>query len=613
MYTYGGNFASQLGFLSTTMFSHVLRRVNLNLPISNFIFDTFAYVHAGTNLLRVYAERLDVVEDTVVRVYTNQRMNVIQVANGTMFEIRSSMLIPLSIQVANCTNVYFAQFNAYFISINGGITKLDLLRTASMLNTSVIPSPIDIMACGTIGCFANANNSIYAWDMNPTLRSYISLNDTVSVRRFATAPNNIMQIAAGDMHFLLLSTEGKVYGFGLNLNNQMLFGTTVVFADVITEIPLQNVKRIHVGYTYSIYEIDSKLHVLGQMDRERMNHVLTVPNNEKIDRIAPLVSIFCAISSSGNAYLLGRLIANTFLPVDGILPFAAKPVETKLCNVLNCSDIDLIDGSIYGAYALQRNGDLFIWGHRWPFLTVPDPTVPVRIAQNVARVAAFLADISIVFRNGTIMEYPSRTVLHHYNSSQCVSQFTFSFDGWYGMVLSDIPITPSYGLPPFFYTLLWAVAFAITLLMCGLVFFCLAIALLIKQKYYSKRAHNIEGSLLLEDEDESSDISIHFSTSIQQIDFAEFSDLVVIGQGTQGMVLKTTWKGELVAVKLYNSKSIAMNDGDFKDFEHELEILFALRHPNVVCLHNYLTFTFPDYNIRCCCETTSCGNSNAVL
>ncbi len=77
-----------------------------------------------------------------------------------------------------------------------------------------------------------------------------------------------------------------------------------------------------------------------------------------------------------------------------------------------------------------------------------------------------------------------------------------------------------------------------------------------------------------------------------EIPFEQIVNLEQIGVGASGIVFKANWKQETVALKLFKASAVqggsTGSSSRNTEFEHEIEILTSLSHPNIVNLFGYV-------------------------
>jgi alpha-tubulin suppressor-like RCC1 family protein len=195
----------------------------------------------------------------------------------------------------------------------------------------------------------------------------------------ALAGKKVVDIAGGEVHSMALTSDGRVYGWGYNLFGQVGDGTTTDRAEPVAvnmngAMAGKTVTAIAAGvHQCMALTSDGKLYSWGINDGGVLGDGTTTPRNAPVavnmngtlaGKIVTAISqgeIHCmALTSEGRVYAWGSNFYNQL--GDGTSSNRGAPVAVNSSGVLSGKTVVAINNGRFHSLALTSDGRLYAWG-----------------------------------------------------------------------------------------------------------------------------------------------------------------------------------------------------------------------------------------------------------
>uniref|UniRef100_A0A7S1PI24 Protein kinase domain-containing protein n=1 Tax=Percolomonas cosmopolitus TaxID=63605 RepID=A0A7S1PI24_9EUKA len=398
----------------------------------------------------------------------------------------------------------------------------------------------------------------------------------------------VVQIAAGHSFSLVLTSEGKVVGFGANHVGQLGLGHfdspqwLPIPVDTSGVLNGKLVTKISAGGGHSLVWISDSnelvsfgTNVVGMLGYETPDNHSCVPQRVPIDQ--------SILQSTGDEVRIEAGFATSFL----ISCPRIKCFGTHHQHPLVCSH----HGQCVGQNSCECHAEY----------TGPDCSFPIcgLTASN---------DSAVCSSHGDCIA-PNECVCKKFGDNEYTGKFCESYNCF------DVPHDSSFacssagtcGAPNEctcnsmrvgkacafnLWLIIGPLLAIIVLLTCiaavGCVVCISRICMRLKRVEREKKMtqHLLEGFVKDEEMDEmdadSKRAKLIVQQSLLEIDFSELSQLEKIGSGGSGAILfRAQWNGSKVAVKVFKS-GLMSGETFFQEFEHEVSLMSTLRHRNII-------------------------------
>eukprot|EP01130_Rhizamoeba_saxonica_P000570 TRINITY_DN10538_c0_g1_i1.p1 TRINITY_DN10538_c0_g1~~TRINITY_DN10538_c0_g1_i1.p1 ORF type:complete len:407 (+),score=97.61 TRINITY_DN10538_c0_g1_i1:1-1221(+) len=182
-------------------------------------------------------------------------------------------------------------------------------------------------------------------------------------------PRDIVSISAGLDHNMALTSDGEVYGWGLNYEGQLGIGNNENVSVPVRISSLQKIRKIECGFDFSMALNEDgelfgfgmgEMHQLGNGDADDKNLPYKLPFNEKIVDFSCGGGSSLAKSESGKIYSWG-------IGVNGQLGNNSEDTQTmpRPIQYFEENECNISKFSSGGGHhlALEENGTLYAWGY----------------------------------------------------------------------------------------------------------------------------------------------------------------------------------------------------------------------------------------------------------
>lgn len=265
-----------------------------------------------------------------------------------------------------------------FVFGGSALLPIDLYETEPVLRNTQpgtgytnVPSElntvgVESIATGiTYSVALGENGKVYTWG--------VDVNNVLSVPK-TIAAENLTKVVSGDRHVVALTAGGKVYAWGNNNFNQ-----AEVPYEISNVLQLETAVDILAGDQFTgILTNKGKLYVWGSTLATRLDIVPSAFQG----------NIKKAVASSFNILLLdnnGKV---------GIMGQSGTPLETAMPDYLKDGSVQLVDITVTlrTAAGIDKDGKLYVWGENFnDLLKLPEGIENAKITQVVAGRAHFMA------------------------------------------------------------------------------------------------------------------------------------------------------------------------------------------------------------------------------